>query len=115
MENQPSQETLMQLAELEQQMNQLEQRLALIDQQAVEMQTLELNLDQIAKGKEKQILAGLGKGIFIKANLEDKNNKKLIVDVGSNVLIKKSIPEAKEIIKEQIKKIFEFKQILLEI
>lgn len=110
-----NQEILIQLSELEQEMKQLEERLALIDQQIMEMQALDLNLDEIDKGREKQILAGLGKGIFIKADLddEDKKEKKLLVDVGSNVLIKKNIAETKEIIKEQIKKMFDFKQKLI--
>jgi len=104
------QRILMQLAGLEQEVKQLEEKLMLIDQQITEMQRLDIDLEEIEKNKEKDILAGLGKGIFIKAKTGDKN---LLVDVGSGIIVKKNIKETKQIIKEQIKKMQEFKLMLI--
>lgn len=109
MENQPNQQILMQLASLEQEMREIQERIALIDQQTIEMQQLELNLDEIKKNKDKEILAGIGKGIFIKSKIQEED---LFVDVGG-IVLKKNVEETKEIIKDQVKKMFGFKQILI--
>ena len=105
--NMVEQETLMQLAQFEEEMKELEQRTAMVDQQIIELQGLENNLGEIEKSKENKILAGLGKGIFIPAELK---SRELLVDVGSNVIVKKSFADTKEIVNEQVKKMFDFKK-----
>jgi len=103
-------EEILMIAELEQEMKQLEERLGMLEQQTLEMQKLEQSLDEIKKNKEKKIMAGLGRGIFMKAEIKEED---LFVDVGSGVILKKSVEDTKKIIKEQVKKMFEFKQKLI--
>ena len=53
------------------------------------------------------MFAPLGKGIFVKAKLI---SEELNVDVGNGNFVKKSIPETKELIEEQIKKLGQIKE-----
>ena len=96
------QEKLIQLQMIEQEAQQLEQQLQLIEQTFSEMNKLNRCLDELKETKEKKILANIGKGIYIPAEITD---KKLIVEVGNKNLVRKSIPETKKIIDEQLEKL----------
>tara|TARA_Y100000310_G_scaffold325935_1_gene390176 strand:+ start:2674 stop:3078 length:405 start_codon:yes stop_codon:yes gene_type:complete len=100
------QQQIMQIQMFEQEAQQLNQQLQLIEQNVSEMQDLELSLDEIEKKENNEILANLGKGIYIPVEIKD---KKLIVEVGNKNFIKKTIPEAKDIIKEQLVKLISAK------
>ena len=63
------------------------------------------------KSKENSIISSLGKGLYVKASLEEKN---IFVEVGSGVLVKKTPEAAKKIIENQIKRLSEAKLKLLE-
>jgi len=96
------QEKFLRLALLEQEIKGLEQQLLAIEQQLVELQLVRLSLEDLASAKEgEELLAGLGKGIFVRTKLID---KELFVDVGSKTVLKKSISEAKTILDKDIKK-----------
>ena len=96
------QQQIMQIQMMEQETQQLNQQLQLIDQNVSEMQELELSLEEIDKEDSKELLANLGKGIYIPVEIKD---KKLIVEVGKKNFVKKTIPQAKEIIKDQLEKL----------
>jgi|TARA_B100002003_G_C13652637_1_gene331942 prefoldin alpha subunit len=100
------QQQIIQIQMFEQEAQQLNQQLQLIEQNVSEMQDLELSLDEIEKKENNEILANLGKGIYIPVEIKD---KKLIVEVGNKNFIKKTIPEAKEIIREQLVKLISAK------
>ena len=63
-------------------------------------------MEELKESTGKEIYAPVGKGIFVKAKIfsEDLN-----VDVGNGNFVKKSIPETKELIEEQIKKLEQVK------
>ena len=96
------QQQIMQMQMFEQEAQQLNQQLQLIEQNISEMQDLELSLDEIDKKENNEILANLGKGIYIPVEIKD---KKLIVEVGNKNFVKKTISETKDIIKEQLIKL----------
>ena len=93
------QQQLIQIQMMEQEANQLNQQLQLIEQHLKEMQKLKEGLDELEITEEKDILANIGRGIYIPAKITDKN---LIVEVGKGNLVKKTIPETKKIIEEQL-------------
>ncbi len=64
------------------------------------------HIKEIDKFNEKEMISSLGKGVFIKTNLMEKD---LYVDVGSNVIVKKTPEETIKIIESQIKKMYEAK------
>jgi len=100
----PSQELIFKLRMFDQQIKQLQQQLEAVGQGISEMQGLSSGLDGLVGKKGKEIFASIGRGIFAKAKLE---SEELNVDVGGGNFVKKSIPETKKIIKEQIKRLKE--------
>ena len=102
MENQEQQELMFKLSMFEQQMQEIQQQLQAIDQGIVEMNSLRVGLDELVGSEGKEILAPVGRGIFIKTKLL---SEKLTVDVGGKTFVKKSIPDTQKIIEEQIKKL----------
>jgi len=102
-----NQEQLIQLQIIEQEAQQLEQQSQIIEQNIIEMQNLNNSLEELEKTDKKEILANIGRGIYIPAEIKDKN---LTVEVGNKVFVKKSIPETKKIVEEQIEKLDEARE-----
>ena len=96
------QQKIIQFQLIEQEAQQLNQQLQVVEQHVLEMQKLKDGLETLENSKEKKILAGIGKGMYVPAEITD---KKLIVEVGNKNLVKKSIPDAKKLIDEQLKKL----------
>ena len=104
---QNQQELMFKLSMFEQQMQQLQQQLQAVEQGIIEMNNLSLGLEELVGSKDKEILAPIGRGIFVKAKLL---SEELTVDIGGKNFVKKSVPEAKKIIDEQIKKLEDVKK-----
>ena len=98
-----NQEDFIKLQMIQQQASQLEQKLQVFDEQIQEMQAIKASLEGLDKNKdnkgEKEILANLGKGIFIKTEVKDDN---LFVNVGKETLVKKSIGETIKVLEDQV-------------
>jgi prefoldin alpha subunit len=93
------QNKFVEISMLEGKLKQLEQSLNFLDQQIMEQQLLQLNLDEIKKMKKGQeMLFLLGKSVFIKGKIDE---PELLVNVGSNALVKKNAEKAKEIVERQ--------------
>ena len=101
------QELIFKLSMFEQQIQQLQQQLQAIEQGIFEMDGLEHGLNELVGGVDKEILASIGRGVFVKAKLLSED---LIVDIGNKTFVKKSIPEAQKLIKEQIEKLNDVKK-----
>jgi prefoldin alpha subunit len=85
---------------INQQIQQYQEQQQLLDEQVTELNhTLEC-LNEIENTKTSEtILVPIGQGIFTKAELKD--NKNLIINVGSNILASKDIASAKTMIGER--------------
>tara|TARA_Y100000296_G_scaffold33215_1_gene38443 strand:- start:2050 stop:2460 length:411 start_codon:yes stop_codon:yes gene_type:complete len=103
---QKQQEIMFKLSMFEQQIQQLQQQLQAVEKGIVELNSLNLGLDELVGKEGKEIFASIGKGIFAKAKLISED---LIVDVGDKNLVKKTIPETQNLIKDQIGKLEEVK------
>ena len=101
------QEIMIKFSMFEQQMQQIYQQLQMIEQGIIELANLNLGLDDLNGQKDKEILAPVGRGIFIKTKLL---SEELIVDIGSKNFVKKNISDGKKLIQEQIKKLEEVKE-----
>ncbi|MFH1585437.1 MAG: prefoldin subunit alpha [archaeon] len=106
MEN-SQQELMFQLSMYEQQIQQLQQQLQAIEQGILELGSLTLGLEGLKCSKGKEIMAPIGRGIFVKAKVLSED---LTVDVGGRNFVKKSISDTKKIIDDQIKKLEDVKQ-----
>ena len=103
-----NQEELMQKFSMyEQQIMQLQQQLEAVEQAIVEMNSLVMGLNELIGSKDKEILAPIGRGIFVKTKLVSED---LTVDVGGKNFVKKSVPETKKLIEYQVKKLEEIKE-----
>ncbi|RLG12332.1 prefoldin subunit alpha [Candidatus Pacearchaeota archaeon] len=101
------QELMFKLSMFEQQIQNINQQIQAVENAIVDMTSLEFGLDNIKGKKGEEILASIGKGIFVKAKLLSED---LIVDIGDKNLIKKSIPDTQKIIANQIEKLKEARQ-----
>lgn len=104
-------EQLMQFQLIEQEVNQLNQQASLIEQNISELNELKKSLDEIENTKNKDILVNIGKKIYLPVEIKE---EKLIVEVGNKNLIKKSFKETKEVIGNQLEKLFQIKENLTE-
>jgi len=102
--DEPNQELMMKFQMFEQQINQINQQLQAVEQAILELANINAGLDNLIGSKGKEIMAPIGKGIFAKTKLLD---EELTVDIGEKIFVKKSIPETKKILKEQIQKLQE--------
>jgi len=95
-----NQEKIMAIAEIERVARELEENLQLIEMQIEELTAFNNSLEFLMKSKDKEMLSSIGKMVYIKTAIEDK--KRLFIDVGAGVVVKKTPEETIEIVKEQI-------------
>lgn len=100
------QELLMKASLLERNSQELETHLQFINNQITELELFNVNLGTLQDSSEKEILSSIGKGVYAKANLVDKD---LFVEIGAGVIIKKTPQEIKSIIEGQVKTLEETK------
>jgi prefoldin alpha subunit len=105
------QEIMFQLGVFEQQIQQLQQQIGAVAQAITDIKTLNYDLDSLVGKKDSEIMATIGRGIFVKAKLI---SEEIVVDVGAKNFVTKSIPETKAIISKQIKKLEEVQKELKE-
>lgn len=96
------QELMFKLSMFEQQIQNINQQLQAVEKAITDMTTLSLGLGEMQGKSGEEILAQVGRGIFVKAKLI---SEELTVDVGGKNFVKKSIPETQEIIQKQIVKL----------
>ena len=101
------QERIFKLSMFEQQIHQLQQQMYAIERAIAEISHLKLGLNDLVGAKDSEILAPIGRGIFVKAKLVSEN---LRVDIGQKTFVQKSVDETKEIISKQIEKLEEVKK-----
>lgn len=107
MSEQEQQELFYKFSIFERQIREIQQQIEAIERGIIDLKSLNLGLDEFVGGKDKEIFAAVGKGIFVKAKVisEDLN-----VDIGGGNFIKKSIPETKQLIEEQVAKLCQVKK-----
>ena len=96
------QEIIFRLSMFEQQIQQLQEQINAVEKGIEELKSLDNGLDEIKQGVGKEILAPLGRGVFVKTKLE---SEKLTVDIGGKNFVEKSVPDTKSIIEDQITKL----------
>lgn len=96
---------------LEQKAMELHQQLQHVEKQMQELDTVSENIEEISKEKNKKILVPIHNGVFIKAKLEDTEN--FMVNVGSNVSVKKTRKDTQELLEQQREELSNYKQQLI--
>src|SRR3989344_3999359 len=92
MNDEERQQRYMQFQLLQQQLEQVNEHLQLLNQQAAELDISINAVNELGQTElDNEILAPISNGIFLKAKLID--NKKMIVNVGSDTTVEKTVPE----------------------
>ena len=102
-----NQEYLMKLSILQEEAKRLEEQINIVNNQLGEFEMLKMSLNNLNGG---EILAGLGKGLYVKSEIKE---KELFVNVGAGIVVKKSKDETEKIINRQIIQMAELKDVLL--
>ncbi len=85
---------------IQQQLEQLTQHMQVLTQQNEELDISLNAMDEISQTQpNNEILAPIANGIFLKTKLED--NKKFVVNVGSNVTVERTVEEVKALLEQQ--------------
>jgi len=100
-------EFLFKLSMFDQQIRQMQQQIKAVDDGIVELESLNIDLDDMKNSEGKEILAPIGRGIFAKAKLV---SEEFLVDVGDRNFVKKSVDETKVMIKKQVEKLQEIRK-----
>jgi prefoldin alpha subunit len=91
------------------QLKQLQQQNATLDEQLAELQQALQGLTDLENTKEgKELLMPVSQGIFAKATLKD--SKSLIVSVGNNVMVKKTTKDTIAMINDRIDAVSAYKK-----
>jgi prefoldin alpha subunit len=103
------QELFMRMNMLGQEAEKIEQHMQAIDQQIQELASVKQSIEAIKdeKEKNKEILANLGKGIFVKSQIKD---NELFVNIGNETVVKKTPEQTMQIIDEQTARMLAGKQ-----
>lgn len=92
------------------QLKQLQQQFLNVDQQILELTSLQTSLNKISEDNGNgDALIPLGAGIFLEGTI--KNVKDAIITVGANVAVKKSVGETKSLVDKQVE---EMKKVVAE-
>ncbi len=103
MKDNEKQQKMMELHILNQQGEQLRQHLEHLTEQISNLRQLEENLEAIENEKKgRKMFSPLSSGVFVETELKD--NKEVLIAVGAGVVVKKNIKEARDMLKEQEKK-----------
>jgi len=105
-----NEEYLMKISLLEQEAKQAQEKLEAVKEQASDFEALKLSLERIDQNAGGEFLASLGKGIFVKSELKD---KELFVNIGNGIIVKKNIKETLDIIDKQLATMQEIKKEVL--
>jgi len=112
------QEKYMQFQTLQQQIEQISEHIGMLNQQNQELEISQQAVAEVGKtAVNQEILAPVANGIFIKTKLLE--NQKLIVNVGANTTVERTVEEVVKLLEEHAndttKKIIEAEEILLEL
>ena len=103
-EDQKTEDRYRQLQMIQQQAEQIAEY---VQKLQLQLQEIENSLEALQELKDTalntEILAPVANGIFLKASLQD--NQKLVVNVGAEVTVEKTIPEVINLLQEQKEKI----------
>jgi len=88
--------------------DEIENQIAILEEKIVDLEILRNSINELKNLKENEMLVPLGGGVLIKTNLSDE--KKLLVNVGANILIYKTYDEALTLINKQIVDLISFQE-----
>ena len=106
------QELYLELKQLDEEIKKLNTHLETVDEQVSELNSNKIILNKFSELKSgDELRVPLSSGVYIKAELKD--NKKLLVNVGSNVAVEKTPREVIEILDGQLTELISYRENLV--
>lgn len=103
------QKKFMEYQMLEQQVKQFQEQMETVEKQLGSLQEVKDALDELSTVKEgTDLLVPVSSGIFLKAKTQSID--KVLVNVGAETAVEKTLPEAKGLLEEQEKELLTFKK-----
>lgn len=100
------QQKYMQFQMVDSQVKQLKEQIQALNNQMQELQTLKQGLKDLESVEEgSEALIPLNAGVYLRGEVKDK--KKVVINVGSNVMVDKDVESAKKMVESQIKELLE--------
>lgn len=94
------------------QIKQVQKQLMTLDGQTEEIKDVITYLSELGNAEVgKELFVPLTSGVFVKAELKD--NKKVLMNVGGNVVVTKTVDEGKELIHKQLKEVEKVREQLM--
>ena len=92
---------------------QMQEQLEAVEQKKHDLEEAEAGVSQLKQARKgAKMLAPVTDGIFVKATLEDTDE--VLVNVGSDVCVKKTVEEAGKILKEKRQELMSYQEMMLE-
>ena len=104
------QDYLIRLSILQEEARRLQEQVQLVNQETADLEIVKTGVDKLGEEKSEEILAPVGKGIFIKSKPLE---KELFVNVGKGIVLKKTPKDAVKIIDKQVKQLQDLKKALI--
>lgn len=92
---------------LGQQLQQIEQQIASVEMQIIELNNLKDSLKELTSVKSKKIYTPLGAGVFIESELKKVDD--VLVNVGAGIIVRKDANSAAELIASQVEELKKIK------
>ena len=108
MEKEQMGKAMLEMSMMENQLKQLDQQLSMLEQQIMEDEKVEANLDELRKNGKSEVILPLGGGIFTHGHMEKLDN--VIVSVGANILVEKSVDDSKKMLEIRRKRMIEARE-----
>jgi prefoldin alpha subunit len=103
MENKQDTAKLLEKHLLSQQLQNIQQQIMSLDHQITELENLSLDLSTLRDQDNSKTFSPLGGGIYVETEI--KKSDSVLLNVGSNILVKKSREDAQRLVKQQIKQL----------
>lgn len=104
MSKEMSEEERMQMLEqiqaMQQEAQKIEEQIIHLERRRAELEIILSSLDEIKNQESDELLIPIGSGLFVEGKITNKTDA--LINIGSNIVVKKNFDEAKKIINEQI-------------
>ncbi len=108
--NEEKEQALMQIRAMQEEAQKIEEQIIELERRKMELDIVMLGIDAISKQDSGDSLIPVGSGVFVEGKIT--NQKEVLLNIGSNIVLRKNIPDAKKTLEEQIKEIDELKKTL---
>jgi|SRR3989344_7154697 len=96
-----NEELIYQAIEMQKVSEETESQLSFVNEQIADLKNFKQNLLELSKSQTEEILAPLGRGVYVKSKITD---NRLFVEAGAGVVVRKTPIEAVKVIEDQIQK-----------